>query len=295
MSPSSPVVHCIFHEDTSTCTYIVKDASSHHAMIIDPVMDYNPANGRTSQTHNDKVVAYCQEHALQVDYIIETHVHADHMTGAAYLKLKFPLARTVIGEHVKEVQALFRGVFNLKDSLIPDGSQFDMLLHDGQEFALGNTAVKAWHTPGHTPACMNLVVGDNDAVFTGDTLFLPDMGTARCDFPGGSVEDLYQSIQRLYRDLPDTTRVFVGHDYAPGGREVAWETTLGIEKTSNKQIKGTTTLEEFTAFRQARDAQLDPPKLIVPSLQINLRNGAFPPPEDNGTVYLKMPLNVLGK
>eukprot|EP00980_Cylindrotheca_fusiformis_P020380 scaffold7412_cov115-Cylindrotheca_fusiformis.AAC.2 len=295
MTPK-PQVQCIFHEPTFTCTYIVKDPESKHAMIIDPVLDYDPAAVRTSTTHNQAVASYCEMEDLQVDYIIETHVHADHMTGAEYLKEKFPQAKTAIGENVTKVQTLFKGIFNLDskhDNFEPDGTQFDMLLKDGEVLDLGNLQVKVLYTPGHTPACICLVVGD--AVFTGDTLFMPDMGTARCDFPAGSVESLYNSIQRLYQELPDETRVFVGHDYAPDGREIAWETTIGTSKESNKQLKADTTLEEFSEFRTARDASLSAPRLILPSLQVNLRNGTLPPPESNGISYLKLPLNVLGK
>lgn len=291
---SSPQVTCFFHNDTNTCTYIVKDATSNHAMIIDPVMDFSSESARTGQIHNEKVEQHCKSNDLIVDYIVETHVHADHMTGANYLAHQFPSAKTAIGENVKIVQALFKQVFNLdakKDNFEPDGSQFDMLFKDEDQIMLGNTSIKVMYTPGHTPACISLLIGD--AVFTGDTLFMPDMGTARCDFPGGSVEQLYNSIQRLYQ-LPDETRVFVGHDYGPNGREIAWETTIGESKRNNKQIKAETTLEEFSTFRRARDAQLKAPKLIIPSLQVNLRNGALPPPEDNGTVFLKMPVNVVG-
>ena len=293
---TSPIVNCIFHKDTNTCTYIVQEQNSKHAMIIDPVMDFDMGSAGTSQTHNEAVVLFCETNELQVDYIIETHVHADHLTGAQFLHSKFPQAKTAIGEHVKDVQSLFQQVFNLdaqKDNFKPDGSQFDMLLQDNQEFVLGNeTPVNVLHTPGHTPACVSLVVGD--AVYTGDTLFMPDFGTARCDFPGGSVDQLYHSIQRLY-ELPDSTRVFVGHDYAPGGRDYAWETTIGESKQKNRQLKAETSLDEFGKFRRERDAKLNAPKLIIPSLQVNLRNGAMPPAEDNGTVYLKIPMNVIGK
>ena len=295
MNPSAPEVTCFFHEATNTCTYVVKDPSSKHAMIIDPVLDFDAGAARTAQDHNKKVETFCTSNDLIVDYIVETHVHADHMTGAHYLAQKFPQAQTAIGENVKMVQAVFQGIFNLntdKDKFVPDGSQFDVLLKDGQEFKLGNMTGRILNTPGHTPACVCLVIGD--AVFTGDTLFMPDMGTARCDFPGGSVEQLYQSIQRLYKELPDETRVFVGHDYGPGGRDIAWETTIGESKNSNKSLKANTTLEEFGEFRRNRDAQLSAPKLIIPSLQVNLRNGAMPPAEENGTVYLKVPMNVIG-
>lgn len=213
---AAPEVTCFFHNDTNTCTYVVKDAGTKHAMIVDPVLDFDSGSARTANQHNEKVQAFCESNDLIVDYIIETHVHADHLTGAHYLSEKFPHAKTAIGENVTTVQALFQQVFNLdgeKDNFRPDGSQFHLLLKDNQEFMLGETPVKVWHTPGHTPACISLVVGN--AVFTGDTLFMPDMGTARCDFPGGDVEQLYKSIQRLF-ELPDDTRVFVGHDYGPG-------------------------------------------------------------------------------
>jgi len=294
-STASPQVTCFFHNDTNTCTYVVKDANSNHAMIVDPVMDFDAGSARTAQDHNEKVEVYCRSNDLIVDYIVETHVHADHLTGANYLAGKFPNAKTAIGENVTAVQAVFQKIFNLdstNDNFAPDGSQFDMLLKDGQILMLGTSQVKILHTPGHTPACISMVVGD--AVFTGDTLFMPDMGTARCDFPGGSVDQLYQSIQRLYKELSDDTRVFVGHDYAPGGRDIAWETSIGQSKTNNKQVNSETTLEEFRVFRRARDAQLEAPKLIIPSLQVNLRNGSMPPAHDNGTIYLKVPLNVIG-
>lgn len=288
---SKPVAHCIFHENTNTCTYIVKDPTSNHAMIIDPVLDFEMASGQTTNTHNDAVVAYCTEKKLEVDWIVETHVHADHLTGAHFLKTKFPNAKTAIGENVVKVQSLFKGVFNLGDDFKPDGSQFDVLFKDNQTFQVGNLSGRVLYSPGHTPACICYHIGD--ALFTGDTIFMPDSGTARCDFPGGSVEQLYKSVQRLY-ELPDETRVFVGHDYAPGGREIAWETTIGEEKTKNKQLKAGTPQEDFQKWRAERDASLGFPKLIIPSLQINLRNGEMPPPESNGNSYIKIPLNVLG-
>jgi glyoxylase-like metal-dependent hydrolase (beta-lactamase superfamily II) len=273
----------------------VKDSSSQHALVVDPVMDYDAGSARTAQEHNEKVEDFCKSNDLIVDYIIETHVHADHLTGANYLAQKFPNAKTAIGENVKAVQEVFQKIFNLdaeKDNFLPDGSQFDMLLKDNQELILGSSVIRVLHTPGHTPACVSLIIGD--AVFTGDTLFMPDMGTARCDFPGGSVDQLYHSIQRLYTELPDETRVFVGHDYAPNGRALAWETTVGESKNKNKQLKAETSLDEFAGFRRARDAQLQAPKLIIPSLQVNLRNGVMPPADENGIVYLKTPVNVIG-
>lgn len=289
---SNPKVHCIFHEGTSTCTYIVQDRATSKAMIIDPVLDFDMASGRTSDEHNKAVVDYCTTNNLNVEWIAETHVHADHLTGAQFLKDSFPGAKTAIGENVAKVQGLFKGVFNLDDEFKTDGSQFDVLFADGQTFKVGNLDGRVLYTPGHTPACICYAIGD--AVFTGDTIFMPDMGTARCDFPGGSVEDMYASVKKLYSELPDNTRVFVGHDYQPGGREVAWETTIGEEKAKNKQLTVDTPKEQFEQFRKERDGTLGMPRLIIPSLQINLRNGKMPPEESNGTVYLKVPINVLG-
>lgn len=272
-------------------TYVVVDPDTSKAMIIDPVMDFNYSSGRTGNTHNDKVASFCEENSLDVVYICESHVHADHLTGGADLRKRFPGAKTGIGEHVTTVQTTFKGVFNLADEFTTDGSQFDHLFKDGETFKLGNIDGRILHTPGHTPACISYVIGD--AVFTGDSVFMPDMGTARCDFPGGSSEQLYNSIKKLY-ELPDETRVFVGHDYQPGGRELKYETTIGEEKAKNKQLTADTPKEQFVTWRSERDASLGMPKLIIPSLQVNLRNGDMPPPEDNGTVYLKLPINVLG-
>lgn len=288
---AAPDVHTIFHKGSSTCTYIVSDPATKKTMIIDPVMDFDMASGRTSNEHNDAVVAYCEESKLDVEYIVESHVHADHITGAGYLKSKFPGAHTGIGEHVVEVQKLFKGVFNLEDEFKTDGSQFDKLFADGEALDLGELKGTVIYTPGHTPACVCYHIGD--AVFTGDTIFMPDFGTARCDFPGGSAETMYASVKKLY-ELPDETRVFVGHDYQPGGREIMWESTIREEKASNKQLTAETTEAEFLEFRKARDSALGMPRLIVPSLQINLRNGVMPPAESNGKVYLKLPIDVLG-
>jgi glyoxylase-like metal-dependent hydrolase (beta-lactamase superfamily II) len=260
-------------------------------MIIDPVLDFEMASGRTSNAHNDAVVEYCTSNNLSIDWIAETRVHADHLTGAHYLKTKFPQAKTAIGENVVKVQGLFKVVFNLDEEFKTDGSQFHVLFADGQTFKVGNMEGRVMYTPGHTPACVCYVFGD--AVFTGDTIFMPDMGTARCDFPGGSVEHMYASVKKLY-ELPDETRVFVGHDYQPGGRQVAWESTIGEEKHKNKQLKADTPKEQFEKWRMERDCSLGMPGLIIPSLQVNLRNGEMPPEESNGKVYLKIPINVLG-
>jgi len=289
---SKPTVHAFYHEGTSTLTYVVVDPDTNKAMIIDPVMDFDFASARTGSTHNDEVAAFCEKNKLDVLYICESHVHADHMTGGAGLRERFPDAKTGIGEHVTTVQGTFKKVFNLKEEFDEDGyTQFDILFKDGQTFELGNLEGRIMHTPGHTPACICYVIGD--AVFTGDTVFMPDFGTARCDFPGGSSEDLYASIKKLY-SLPDETRVFVGHDYMPGGRELKYETTIGEEKAKNKQLTADTPKDQFVQWRSERDSSLGMPKLIIPSLQVNLRNGDMPPAEDNGTVYLKIPINVLG-
>lgn len=290
----SPIVHGLFHQDTSTVTYLITDPATKQTIILDSVLDYNASSGCSSNQHNDAVVAYATEHKLDIKYILESHVHADHLTGAQYLKETYPAARTGIGANVTIVQETFRKIFNYSPSeLQTDGSQFDLLFHDGDTFPLGEHEVSVIHTPGHTPACVCYVVGD--AVFTGDTIFMPDFGTARCDFPGGSSGDLYASVRKLYDTLPDSTRVYVGHDYQPGGRELLFQSSIGEEKASNKQLKDDTSGDEFAAWRSERDGQLGMPKLILPSLQVNLRNGAWPAAEENGVVYLKVPVNVLGK
>lgn len=244
-----------------------------------------------SQTHNDKVIEYVEAQGLTVTWILETHVHADHLTGAQGLKARFPTAKAAIGEHVKEVQALFKGIFNLEEDFATDGSQFDVLLADGATFSIGSVPVRVLHTPGHTPACCSYVIGD--AVFTGDTVFMPDMGSARCDFPKGSAEALFHSVRDKIFALADSTRVFVGHDYAPGGRPIAVESTIGAEKVGNKHLKESESLEGFVAARESRDKTLGAPRLLLPSLQVNLRNGQLPPAEANGRSYLKIPLTVV--
>lgn len=296
---SPPTVHGLFHKDTSTMTYIVTDPVTSSTLIIDSVLDYDASSGRTSNTHNTSVTQYCNEHKLNVQYILESHVHADHLTGAKYLKSQYPNAQTGIGANVTQVQKTFAGIFNYTpDDLPTDGSQFDLLFKDGDTFPLGELTVEVVNTPGHTPACVCYIVKTSDgvpkAVFTGDTIFMPDFGTARCDFPGGSSEELYTSIKRLYQTLPDDTRVYVGHDYQPGGRELLFTSTIGEEKASNKQLKNGTSQEEFTVWRSERDEKLGMPKLLLPSIQVNLRNGEFPNVESNGVSYLKIPINLLG-
>ncbi|PHS40173.1 MAG: MBL fold metallo-hydrolase [Robiginitomaculum sp.] len=286
----NPNVKSFFDPATNTITHIAYDTASKQAIILDPVLDYCEASGRTHTAAADQVIKFIQHNGLQTKYIIETHAHADHLSSAPYLKEKLG-GKTVIGAHIDAVQKVFGSVFNAEDEFATDGSQFDILVHDGQEFTLGNIKVTAIHTPGHTPACMSWLIGD--AVFVGDTLFMPDFGTARCDFPGGSAKTLYKSIQKLFA-LPDETRVFLCHDYkAPGRDEFVWETTIGEEKRHNKHVGDGADMDSFVKMRTERDAGLDMPKLILPSVQVNMRAGEFPPAEDNGTVYLKIPLNAL--
>lgn len=287
---TNPIVKSFFDTATNTVTHIVHDEVSREAAIIDPVLDYCAASGRTKTDSADKVIDYIHTAGFSVKYIIETHAHADHLSSAPYLKEKLG-GQTMIGGHIDTVQRVFGDVFNAGKTFATDGSQFDILTYDGDSFMLGNTKITAMHTPGHTPACMSYVIGD--AVFVGDTLFMPDYGTARCDFPGGSAETLYNSIQKLFA-LPDETRVFLCHDYkAPGRDEYVWETTIGAEKAKNIHVGGDADMDSFVKMRTERDATLNMPKLILPSVQVNMRAGEFPPAEDNGTSYLKIPLNAL--
>ncbi|NNC37117.1 MAG: MBL fold metallo-hydrolase [Acidimicrobiales bacterium] len=285
-----PNVKTFFDEATFTATHIVVDPASKKAAIVDPVLDYDASAGRTSTQSADDVLAYVEKQGLKVKFIIETHVHADHLSGAPYLKSKL-YADIVIGAHITDVQRTFGPIFNVESQFSTDGSQFDHLMADGDTLELGGLTVKAIHTPGHTPACTTYVIGD--AVFVGDTLFMPDYGTARCDFPGGDAGQLYDSIQKLFA-LPDETRVFLCHDYkAPGRDEFAWETTIGEEKTNNIHIGGGVSREDYIKMREARDKTLNMPKLILPSVQVNMRAGRLPPAENNGTTYLKIPINTV--
>jgi len=283
------IVRHFFDKTTFTLTYVVHDPESRTGVVIDPVTDYDPAAGSTGHAHNEAVAAYLDGHRLGVPYVLDTHAHADHLTGMPYFKERYG-ARTVIGAGIADVQARFRDIFNLGPAFPVDGSQFDRLLADGEALDAGPLRIVALHTPGHTPACLTYRIGD--ALFTGDALFMPDFGTGRCDFPGGSAEALYDSIQRLYA-LPDDTRVFTGHDYLPGGRDLRFESTIGEEKRHNIQLKADTPRDAYIRFRAERDAGLAVPRLILPSLQINIRAGLPPEPEDNGTSYLKIPLNRL--
>jgi len=287
---SKPIVKSFFDRATYTVTHVVSDPVSGQAIVFDPVLDYDAASGRTKTASADQVITYIEQAGLNTAYIIETHAHADHLSSAPYLKDRLG-GKIVIGAHIDKVQKVFGPVFNAESSFKTDGSQFDMLVADGETFMLGELQITALHTPGHTPACMSYLVGD--AVFVGDTLFMPDYGTARCDFPGGDAETLYNSIQKLFT-LPDETRVFLCHDYkAPGRDEYVWETTIGAQKSENLHVSHGRTMTDFIAMREARDATLDMPKLILPSVQVNMRAGEMPPADDNGTIYLKIPVNAL--
>lgn len=283
----APDMTCYFHEATFTAVYLVADPATGTAVIIDPALDFDPASGRTATTSVDGVIKDAEARGLKIEWVLETHVHADHLTAAAYLRDKLGV-KIAIGENVTRVQKVFADLFNLKD-VTTDGSQFDRLLKDGDEIAIGQLTAKVIHTPGHTPACVSYVIGD--AVFVGDTIFMPDFGSARCDFPGGDAKTLFASVGKLL-DLPPATRMFVGHDYAPGGRDYAWETTVAAQKAENIHMKDGTDEAAFVEMRTSRDAQLSAPKLILPSLQVNIRAGALPPAEDNGVAYLKIPLDA---
>jgi len=278
-----------FDPHTWTLTYVVHDEESRQGMVIDPVMDFTPSNGRTRDESNEMVARYIDAHRLTIPYVLDTHAHADHLSGVQFFRRRYD-AKTVIGAQITQVQQCFRDLFNLGPSFPVDGRQFDRLINEGETLTIGNLQLKALHTPGHTPACMTYQIGD--ALFVGDTLFQPDYGTARCDFPGGSAAALYDSIQRLYA-LPNTTRIFTCHDYQPSGRPVLYESTVGEQKATNIQLNSRTSKEEFIAFRAKRDKTLAAPILILPSLQVNIRAGHLPEPESNGITYLKIPVNVL--
>ena len=286
---SKPNVSAFFDEATFTVTYVVSDPATGRAAVIDPVLDFDPASGRTSTTSADKVIADVNDNDLGVDWIFETHVHADHLSGAPYIREKLG-GKAAIGKDVTAVQATFKGVFNLKD-LATDGSQFEHLFGDADTFAIGDIEGRVIATPGHTPACITYVIGDT--AFVGDTLFMPDFGSARTDFPGGSAPLLYESIQKILA-LPDDTRLFMCHDYkAPGRDEFAWETSVAEQKANNIHINEKVSRDEFVEMREGRDSQLGMPKLILPSLQVNLRAGELPDPEDNDVRYLKIPLDAV--
>lgn len=286
---SSFHVEPFFDPATFTLTFVVADLATKDAVVIDPVLDYDPASGTTSTTAVDQVSAYLRGNGLRVHYVLETHAHADHLSASQLLRRRFE-AQIAIGARIREVQETFKGLFDLAAGFATDGSQFDRLLADGEVVRAGALAIEVIATPGHTPACVSFKIGD--AVFTGDALFTEDYGTGRCDFPRGSAAELYDSIQKLYR-LPDATRVFVGHDYQPGGRAVRWQTTIGASKAENPQLNARTSRDEFVRMRQARDATLAAPRLLFPSVQVNVDAGRLPAPHANGHRYLVIPLNVL--
>jgi glyoxylase-like metal-dependent hydrolase (beta-lactamase superfamily II) len=286
-----PEIKAFFDNETNTFSYIVKDPSSHFCAIIDPVLNFDYASGAVSFEGAQKIIEYIKHHQLHVEWIIETHVHADHLSAAPYLKDAVG-GKIGIGEHIAIVQNKFGTIFNLDRKFCRNGSQFDYLFKDEEVYSIGNIKARAIHTPGHTPACMTHVCGD--AAFVGDTLFMPDGGTARADFPGGDACELYQSIQKVL-SLPPETRIFVCHDYAPNGREVQYETTVLEERNENIHVNSSIKEADFIKMREARDKTLGMPKLILPALQTNIRAGNFPDPENNNTVYLKIPLNTLNK
>lgn len=279
-----------FDPETSTLTYVVHDPASGDAVVIDPVLDLDPLAWRTSQRSTDRVRQFVSDRGLRVRYILDTHAHADHLSGMQVLREAFG-APTAIGEHITRVQETFARVFGFAD-FATDGRQWDTLLSDGAELEAGSITVRTMHTPGHTPACVTYAIGD--AIFTGDALFMPDYGTGRADFPGGSASDLYHSVADTLYALPDATRVYVGHDYQPGGRDLAFETTIGASKTQNVRLRASTDRAEFIAAREARDRELAPPRLILPSLQVNIDAGRLPAAEPNGRRYFKIPIDLLG-
>ena len=285
-----PAVHAFFDEATNTLTYLLREPEGRACAVIDSVLDFDYASGRTDTRSADAVIAFIREHGLDLQWILETHVHADHLSAAPYIQERLG-GRIGIGERITTVQETFGKVFNEGTRFQRDGSQFDRLFRDGDSLMIGQLRGDVMHTPGHTPACLTYVFGD--AAFVGDTLFMPDFGTARCDFPGGSAEAMFDSVQRILA-LPDDTRIFVGHDYkAPGRDHYAWESTVGEQKARNVHVGAGRAKEDFVALRTARDATLAMPRLIIPSLQVNMRAGHMPEPEENGISYLKVPIDRL--
>lgn len=290
LSPMSPLVHAFFDEATNTITYVVRDPEGHACAVIDSVLDFDYPSGRTDTRSADAVIAFIRAEGLDLQWILETHVHADHLSAAPYIQEHLG-GQIGIGERITVVQDTFGKIFNEGTRFQRDGSQFDRLFVEGDSFMIGQLRGTVLHTPGHTPACLTYVIGD--AAFVGDTLFMPDFGTARCDFPGGSADTMFDSVQKILT-LPEETRIFVGHDYkAPGRDDYAWETTVGAQKALNIHVGAGKSREDFIAMREKRDATLAMPRLIIPSLQVNMRAGQMPEPEDNGISYLKVPVNGL--
>ena len=290
MTEAKPTVTAFFDEPTNTASYVVRDPDSASCAIIDSVLDFDYASGHLATKAADVIIDHIETEGLSVEWILETHVHADLLSAAPYLQERLG-GKVGIGAGIAEVQEVFGKVFNASTAFERDGSQFDQLFVEQDRFRIGALSAFVLHTPGHTPACLTYVVGD--AAFVGDTLFMPDFGTARCDFPGGSARQLWQSIQKIL-SLPDDTRIFTCHDYkAPGRDEFAWESTVGEQKAKNRHVGGTATEDDFVEMREARDATLSMPRLIIPSIQVNMNAGNLPEPEGNGTVYLKVPVNRL--
>ncbi|MDO5527981.1 MAG: MBL fold metallo-hydrolase [Paracoccus sp. (in: a-proteobacteria)] len=288
-APVAPLIEAFFDDDSNTFSYVVADPGSDACAVVDSVMDIDYAAGTLSHESADRIIAFIREKGLRLEWLIETHVHADHLSAAPYIQEKLG-GKIGIGAEITEVQRTFGKVFNEGTEFARDGSQFDRLFEDGDRYSIGNLEALALHTPGHTPACMTHIIGD--AAFIGDTLFMPDAGSARADFPGGDAGVLYDSIQRVL-SLPPETRLFMCHDYPPEGRGVLYESTVAQQKAHNIHVGGGKTREDFIAFRESRDAGLDMPRLIVPSLQVNMRAGHLPEPEENGTAYFKVPINRL--
>ncbi|MGG7055741.1 MBL fold metallo-hydrolase [Nitrosomonas sp. ANs5] len=284
-----PNIQAFFDSATWTVSYVVFDEPGGHCAIIDPVLDYDPKAGRTKNTSADKLIEFVRSERLTVDWILETHAHADHLSSADYLKSKLG-GKTAIGDHIPSVQSVFKKLFNMEDSFNPDGSQFDHLFADGDTFEVGRLQGKVLFVPGHTPA--DLAYQFADAIFIGDTMFMPDVGTARADFPGGDARQLYRSIQKLLA-FPAETRLFMCHDYPPTDRPVEWETTVAAQRAHNIHVHDGVSEDEFVAMRTARDATLEMPVLILPSVQLNVRAGKMPPAEENGLAYFKIPINAL--
>lgn len=286
-----PVVRSFFDEATFTVSHVVRDPGSRACAIIDSVLDFDPVTGRTSTASADALVDHVKSEGLEVQWLLETHAHADHLSAAPYLQARLG-GRMAIGREIIQVQKAFGKIFNEGSEFRRDGSQFDQLFDDGDRFSIGSLKASVLHVPGHTPACLAYVIGD--AVFAGDTMFMPDYGTARCDFPGGDARALFRSVHRL-TSLPDEARIFLCHDYkaSPGRTEFAWETTIGAQRTGNIHIRDGVSEDEFVAMRTLRDATLDMPRLILPSVQVNMNGGRLPPPEDNGVRYLKLPIDLI--
>ncbi len=284
-----PEVTAFFDEPTNTVSYIVRDPGSNACAIVNSVMDIDYAAGRIGYKSADALIAFIRENDLKLEWLVETHVHADHLSGAPYIQGKLG-GKIGIGENITIVQETFGKIFNEGTEFQRDGSQFDQLFKDGDAYLIGTMTAHAMHTPGHTPACMTHVIGD--AAFVGDTLFMPDGGSARADFPGGNARTLYRSIKRVL-SLPEATRLFMCHDYGPNGRDIRWETTVAEQRAHNIHVKNEITEDEFVAIREARDKTLAMPRLIFPSLQVNMRAGRLPPPDESGKRFLKVPINVL--